>query len=91
MEIYLGYIIIYIYNVINCANIKIMNIIIPIPNANFELVEIINNTPHCSIHGAMNKVSTHENGGGYWRCITVVSDTKEGVCRAGCEQLKQEL
>lgn len=61
----------------------------PIDMANFELVIIKNGTPHCKLHGAMNKVSQHEDGGGYWRCIAVVSDKKEGICRAGCVQINQ--
>jgi len=49
-------------------------------NTDYNLVKIKNKTPHCIIHGAMNKVSAYENGG-YWRCL-------QGLCRAGCEQLK---
>lgn len=46
-------------------------------------------TPHCKLHGAMNKVSKD----GYWRCIRAErnpeyehlwSDEYEGDCRAGC-------
>lgn len=55
--------------------------------SNFDLVEVKNGTPHCNLHGAMNKVSLHADGGGYWRCITVISNKSEGVCRAGCEQI----
>lgn len=58
--------------------------------ANFELVTVKNGTPHCILHGAMNKVSKHDNGG-YWRCITVINDKHEGVCRAGCEQINKIL
>lgn len=47
-------------------------------NTDFSLV-VIKSTPHCKIHGAMNKVSTYEKGG-YWRCL-------QGLCRAGCEQI----
>ena len=61
----------------------------PIEMANYELVEVKNGTPHCKIHGAMNKVSVHEDGGGYWRCITAISDKQEGVCRAGCQQINK--
>lgn len=55
-------------------------------------------TPHCIEHGAMNKITKHQDGGGLWRCLTVHSRTKiqngksfsykenEGVCRAGCEE-----
>lgn len=54
-------------------------------NTNFELVEIKDNTPHCKIHGAMNKVSSYE-GGGYWRCISSISNKQDNTCRAGCIQ-----
>lgn len=56
-------------------------------NTNFDLVYIHNLTPHCKIHGAMNKVSVFETGG-YWRCITSVSKKSENNCRAGCIQIK---
>ena len=52
-------------------------ITIPDGNTSFELVKIINGKPSCKIHGSMNKVSLHEDGGGYWRCL-------QGQCRAGC-------
>lgn len=42
-------------------------------------------TPHCKLHGAMNKVSRFTDGGGYWRCTVW-----EGLCRAGCEADKTE-
>lgn len=63
----------------------------PIPDndSNFELVILktgsngVSETPHCKIHGAMNKVSYfEEDGGGYWRCNV----TSETTCRAGCWQ-----
>lgn len=59
-----------------------------------------NPTPHCKKHGAMNKITLNEDGGGIWRCVTIVgykivrngnSTSKketEGVCRAGCEEFK---
>lgn len=76
--------------------------IIPISDANFDLVEVKSTnecspTPHCKIHGAMNKITPD----GFWRCITVsgyrtVYDGKargeehvETVCRAGCEEVRQ--
>jgi len=61
----------------------------PINMADFSLVYIDNKTktPHCIKHGAMNKVSNHGNQKGYWRCISVISNNKEGICRAGCEQI----
>ena len=55
-------------------------------NSNFDLVELKETlgtkqyTPHCIKHGAMNKVSVFESGGGYWRC----SASKVSGCRAGC-------
>ena len=50
---------------------------------NFELVYLADlgnigkETPHCKVHGAMNKVSVFKEGGGFWRCL-------QGKCRAGC-------
>ena len=52
--------------------------------ANIELVEIKNGTPHCKIHGAMNKMNKHEDGGGIWRCLAAVSKQNDTACRAGC-------
>jgi hypothetical protein len=52
--------------------------------ADIDLVEIKNNTPHCKIHGAMNKMNRLEDGGGYWRCLALVSNTTDNLCRAGC-------
>jgi hypothetical protein len=82
--------------------------IVPLELADFDLVEIMTTndclpTPHCKKHGAMNKITKHESGGGHWRCISVVSDTtvvdpnnpkalgkKENdcVCRAGCIEVR---
>lgn len=65
--------------------------LIPIDDSNsdFESVEINKNSPHCVKHGAMNKVSSFEEGGGYWRCITAVAgDKSENTCRSGCIQTK---
>lgn len=56
-------------------------------NTNFEIVKLKDSgntgrlTPHCSTHGAMNKVSRYPNGGGLWRC-------HNKRCRAGCEEIK---
>jgi hypothetical protein len=61
--------------------------IVAINFANFENVEIKNGTPHCKKHGAMNKITKNEDGGGYWRCISVVSNTVDTVCRTGCCQV----
>lgn len=55
----------------------------PINFADFDLVEV-KGTPHCKKHGAMNKMNTLEDGGGYWRCVTTVSKTSDNECRAGC-------
>lgn len=41
-------------------------------------------TPHCRIHGAMNKMNVLEDGGGYWRCLSAVSNQNDTSCRAGC-------
>lgn len=79
--------------------------IIPINYADFDLVEVkttneCNPTPHCKVHGAMNKMNVLEDGGGYWRCISVVAVTKlvngnsiaykenDNVCRAGCCEVR---
>jgi len=56
--------------------------------ADINLVKIHNRTPHCVVHGAMNKLNTLEDGGGYWRCITVVSKNVERVCQACCRTIK---
>lgn len=56
----------------------------PVNFSNFELVEIKNGTPHCKIHGAMNKMNKHEDGGGIWRCISMVTKQNETACRAAC-------
>jgi hypothetical protein len=75
--------------------------------ADFSLVEIKTTnectpTPHCKNHGAMNKITKHDDdGGGIWRCLAVHSVTtirngnsiskkkNDSVCRAGCIQYKQ--
>lgn len=66
---------------------------LPINFADFGLVEVhtTNNcepTPHCKLHGAMNKMNTLEDGGGYWRCISFVSKSNDTPCRAGCCEIK---
>jgi hypothetical protein len=63
--------------------------IIPINFSYFDLVEVIttNNckpTPHCKKHGAMNKMNTLEDDGGYWRCVAYVNRDNDTACRAGC-------
>lgn len=79
--------------------------ITPIESADFGLVEVkttneCTSTPHCKNHGAMNKTTTHEDGGGFWRCLSAVSVTKivkgnsvsykenDTVCRAGCCEVR---
>jgi hypothetical protein len=60
----------------------------PLEMANFELVELkkdIDNriTPHCKLHGAMNKVSDT----GLWRCISTWKEGQDNACRAGCVEI----
>lgn len=74
--------------------------IIPIQLADFDLVEV-KTTPHCKKHGAMNKITKEEDGGGFWRCITVSGyksvekgNSKgkihvETICRAGCLEIRK--
>ena len=62
-------------------------------DADFNLVILKDGTPHCKIHGAMNKITED----GIWRCITVAGYIKkingnniskihrETICRAGCQ------
>lgn len=52
--------------------------------ANIKLVEIKEGTPHCKIHGAMNKATCFENNSGYWRCFSAITDINDTACRAGC-------
>jgi hypothetical protein len=66
----------------------LMDLLVPAKFADFELVTLHKNTPHCKLHGAMNKMNTLEHGGGYWRCISTVSKTTENCCRAGCIEIK---
>lgn len=63
----------------------------------YSLVSFSNTTPHCVKHGAMLKVSRFEDGGGYWRCISVVSGGEftgekmnDNVCRAACVEKRNE-
>lgn len=65
--------------------------IIPINYAEFDLVEVFNGTPHCKLHGAMNKMNKLEDGGGYWRCLSAVSNSTDTLCRAGCCEVKKLL
>lgn len=80
-------------------------IIKELDKSDFHLVGVkttneCNPTPHCKNHGAMNKITLHEDGGGIWRCLAVHSVTKiikgnsisykenDTVCRAGCLQIQ---
>ena len=40
-------------------------------------------TPYCKKHGAMNKLNNFEDNSGYWRCLSVYSNTNDNLCRAG--------
>ncbi len=42
-------------------------------DGDFDLVQLINGTPHCKIHGAMNTMSN-----GLWRCFTMYYGNSEG-------------
>lgn len=78
--------------------------IIALNSADLDLVEVKSTnecrpTPHCKKHGAMNKISRSEDGGGIWRCLSMVSVTtvrignaigkkeNDNPCRAGCVQI----
>lgn len=63
----------------------------PINFSDFDLVEIKNGTPHCIKHGAMNKMTLFEDGGGYWRCITYVTKQNDTACRAGCCEKRDKV
>jgi len=64
----------------------------------FETVELRSSwpdtraTPHCTVHGAMNKTYRFENGGGFWNC-TQITERGEGhqeiiaTCDTGCKQV----
>lgn len=68
--------------------------------AEFDLVEIKNGTPHCKNHGAMNKITVNEDGGGIWRCLSAHAIRKikignsigkkeiDTLCRAGCMETR---
>jgi hypothetical protein len=65
----------------------------------FDLVEIINGTPHCKVHGAMNKLPAHN----LWRCFAQYRGNPDGryppwvtpvrfrdrVCEACCIQVEE--
>jgi len=55
--------------------------------ATIELVYIEDKTktPHCLIHGAMNKMTNFDDKTGIWRCISAVSKNHDTLCRAGCQ------
>lgn len=88
------------------GKIKISMIIREIEFSDFSLVEVKTTnecrpTPHCKKHGAMNKITAHDDGGGIWRCLSAHSYTlikignsvskKENdcACRAGCLEVRQ--
>lgn len=55
-------------------------------NSDFEKVALRGSTngklhPHCTDHGAMNKVACWENNEGMWRCLR---SKNTADCRAGC-------
>ena len=63
-----------------------------INDANIDLVEIKNKTPHCKLHGSMNKLTKE----GIWRCVSTyavinfdIDDIKENNCKAGCEWIEK--
>lgn len=56
--------------------------------ADISLIEI-KETPHCKKHGAMNKMNTFEDGGGYWRCLSYITKTNDTACRAGCVEVRK--
>ncbi len=60
----------------------------PINFAEISLVEIKQGTPHCLKHGAMNKITKLEDGGGYWRCLSMVTKLNDNACRAGCKEVR---
>ena len=59
--------------------------------SDLSLVEIKYGTPHCIKHGAMNKMNTFEDGGGYWRCVTYVTKQNDTACRAGCCEVRIDI
>lgn len=73
--------------------------------SDFSLVEVKTTnectpTPHCKTHGAMNKITLHEDGGGIWRCLaahsyrvikngnSIAKKEIDTLCRSACLQLK---
>lgn len=57
-------------------------------DADFELVEL-KETPHCNLHGAMNKLTKD----GIWRCMSTyvvldfkIDKMKDNNCKAGCQE-----
>lgn len=63
-------------------------------NSDFEKVELRDSgntgkdTPHCRVHGAMNKVASWEDNEGMWRCLQSESTAD---CRAGCIERRGRL
>lgn len=62
--------------------------IIPIKFAEIHLIHLNNITPHCKKHGAMNKFTKNEDGGGIWRCTSYVTKLNDNACRAGCCEIR---
>lgn len=65
-------------------------------DADFNLVEIRDGTPHCRKHGAMNKFPNQN----IWRCVSTyryIKDIKgqkhfkENDCLAGCIEVNDKL
>lgn len=63
----------------------------PINFADFLLVEIRHKTPHCKKHGAMNKFTVNKDGGGIWRCTSLVTKQNDNACRAGCCETRKSI
>jgi len=66
-----------------------------LPNADFNIVDFTDPTPHCNLHGAMNKMTAD----GIWRCVSTYKEWWEGGnrkfdennCKAGCQEVVSEL
>lgn len=70
-------------------------------NSNFQKVELRDSgntgtdTPHCSEHGAMNKITSWDEREGIWRCQDITERGEkhleiEDTCRAGCIERRGE-
>ena len=69
-------------------------------DADYSLVQLRDDgnigrlTPHCKLHGAMNKLTSS----GIWRCITTyivlnfkTDYIKENNCKAGCQEVMKVM